>query len=94
MAPGLVGGDSRYRAPLATGDSGEEAAGFLAAAPGPSSTRESMISCRSFSMELTRELWLAQAEGPGGAGCGAWFPFTRLSDSAQGRRKDASGPGL
>lgn len=64
------------------GDSGEVAAGFLPAAPGSSSTSESMISCRSFSIELTSELWLAQAEGPRVAGCAAWFPFTRLSDSA------------
>lgn len=83
MAPGLVGGDNRYRPPFAIGDSGDVAAGFLPAAPGSSSTSESMISCRSFSIELTRELWLAQAGDPRVIGCGVWFPFTRLSDSAE-----------
>lgn len=63
----------------------------MPAAPGSSSTNESMISCRSFSIELTRELWLAQAEGPRVAGWPVWFPFTRLSDSAERKGKEASG---
>lgn len=50
--------------------------GFLLGDTGSSSTSESMMSCKSFSMELTRELWL-------GSRAGSWrLPFTRASGFA------------
>lgn len=45
-------------------------------------------------MELTRELWLAQAAGARVAGCAVWFPLTKLSDSAEGKGKEDSRSGF
>lgn len=74
MAPGLVGGDSRYRPPpLTMGDRGEWGTagpprGFLPSEEdgwASSRARESMMSWRSFSMELTMALCSDWTRSPG-----------------------------
>lgn len=89
MALGLWGGESRERPPLPfTMESGDRAlpGRCFAETPSSSSTRESMMSCRSRSMELTRALGL-----PREAFAASWLSFLSLWASVETQARWAHG---